>query len=183
MAMVQEASAQTLDTSALLNAFIDLKRGDFTVRLPRDWTGIAGKVADTFNEVVEQNQRMAQELDRLSRVVGKEGKLSQRASMGDVSGSWADAIDSVNELINDLVHPTSEAARVIGYRNQKVLKQFQEMATIAMIGQIETGKQQIAAMAQRQTAMSTPNTQEKVTNQLQNQIGLQQGPGQQTGMM
>src|SRR2546430_3082572 len=123
MSMLQEAASQTLDTSALLNAFIDLKRGDFTVRLPRDWTGIAGKVADTFNEVVEQNQRMAQELDRLSRVVGKEGKLSQRASLGDVSGSWADAIDSVNELINDLVHPTSETARVIGAVAQGDLSQ------------------------------------------------------------
>ena len=29
-----------------------------------EWTGLAGKVADTFNEVVELNQRMAQELDR-----------------------------------------------------------------------------------------------------------------------
>ena len=123
MAVLQEAALQTLDTSALLNAFIDLKRGDFTVRLPRDWTGVAGKVADTFNEVVEQNQRMAQELDRLSRVVGKEGKLSQRASLGDVCGSWADAIDSVNELINDLVHPTSETARVIGAVAQGDLSQ------------------------------------------------------------
>ena len=49
------------------------------MRLPVDWTGVAGKVADAFNEVVELNERMAGELARLSRVVGKEGKLSQRA--------------------------------------------------------------------------------------------------------
>jgi HAMP domain-containing protein/signal transduction histidine kinase/CheY-like chemotaxis protein len=64
--------------------------------------------------VVELNQRMATELDRLSRVVGKEGKIAQRASLGNVTGSWADAVNSVNDLVSDLVHPTSETARVIG---------------------------------------------------------------------
>ena len=64
--------------------------------------------------MVELNERMARELERLSRVVGKEGKISQRASLGDVSGSWEASIASVNDLIDDLVHPTSETARVIG---------------------------------------------------------------------
>src|SRR5207244_2633707 len=53
----------------------------------------------------------------------KEGKLSQRATLGDVSGSWAEAIDSVNTLIDDLVHPTSETARVIGAVAQGDLSQ------------------------------------------------------------
>ena len=100
--------------SQLLVALTGLKKGDFSVRLPLDWTGVAGKTADTFNDVVERNQRMAKELERISRVVGKEGKISQRASLGEVSGSWADSIVSVNNLIGDLVHPTSETARVIG---------------------------------------------------------------------
>jgi HAMP domain-containing protein/signal transduction histidine kinase/DNA-binding response OmpR family regulator len=123
MAVLHEAPLHAIDASALLSAFIQLKQGDFSVRLPLNWTGVAGKVADTFNEVVELNQRMARELDRLSRVVGKEGKLSQRASLGDVRGSWALAINSVNELINDLVHPTSETARVIGAVAQGDLSQ------------------------------------------------------------
>src|SRR5205823_5271786 len=85
-----------------------------SARLPHDWTGLAGKTADTFNEVIAKNQRMTMELDRIGRVVGKEGRITQRASLGNVSNSWADAIRSVNELIGDLVHPTSEMARVIG---------------------------------------------------------------------
>ena len=89
-------------------------RGDFSARLPHDWTGLAGKIADTFNEVIAKNQQMTMELDRIGRVVGKEGRITQRASLGHVSNSWADAIQSVNELIGDLVHPTSEMARVIG---------------------------------------------------------------------
>ncbi|MHB1422095.1 MAG: HAMP domain-containing protein [Gemmataceae bacterium] len=124
MPVLQEPTLQTIDTTVLLSALTALKKGDFTTRLPGDWTGVAGKVADTFNEVVELNQCMARELDRLSRVVGKEGRIAQRASLGDVRGSWADAINSVNDLIGDLVHPTSETARVIGAVAQGDLSQM-----------------------------------------------------------
>jgi HAMP domain-containing protein/signal transduction histidine kinase/CheY-like chemotaxis protein len=103
-----------LDESALLNALLALKRGDFSVRLPHDWTGVAGKVADILNEVIALNERMAKEFERLGRVVGREGKLTQRASLGDVGGAWAGMVGSVNTLIGDLVHPISETARVIG---------------------------------------------------------------------
>src|SRR3954453_24231514 len=112
-----------LDVAALLQALNALKKGNFSVRLPLEWTGVAGKVADTFNEVIELNERMARELERLSRVVGKEGKIAQRASLGDVTGSWAASINSVNDLIDDLVHPTRETARVIGAVAQGDLSQ------------------------------------------------------------
>ena len=90
------------------------KRGDFSARLPEDWTGVAGKIADTFNDVIRTNQRMRQELERIVRVVGKEGRITQRALLSDVSESWGDAIVCVNALIEDLLRPTSEMARVIG---------------------------------------------------------------------
>src|SRR6266581_2624590 len=103
-----------LDAKQLLAALMSFKRGDFSARLPDDWTGVAGKIADTFNDVITTNQRMTRELERIGRVVGKEGRITQRASLGAVSDSWAGAIGSVNDLIGDLVHPTSEMARVIG---------------------------------------------------------------------
>src|SRR5256886_727426 len=103
-----------LDNKQLLTALLAFKRGDFSARLPEDWTGVAGKIADTFNDVIAKNERMTQELERIGRVVGKEGRITQRASLGDVSNSWAGAVASVNGLIGDLVHPTSEMARVIG---------------------------------------------------------------------
>src|SRR5437667_2885239 len=103
-----------LDVRQLLAALIAFKRGDFSARLPDDWTGVAGKIADTFNDVIALNQRMTRELERIGRVVGKEGRITQRASLGDVSDSWDEAIGSVNNLIGDLVRPTSEMARVIG---------------------------------------------------------------------
>ncbi len=98
----------------LLTALTAFKRGDFSVRLPADWTGLAGKVADAFNDVIAINHRMSRELDRIGRVVGKEGRISQRISLGAVSDGWVDSIGSINTLIGDLVHPTSEMARVIG---------------------------------------------------------------------
>src|SRR5207237_35960 len=90
------------------------KRGDFSARLPEGWTGVPGKIADTFNAVIERNERMTRELERIGRVVGKEGRVAQRASIGEGLNSWSDAIGSSNNLIGDRVQPTSEMARVIG---------------------------------------------------------------------
>src|SRR2546426_907013 len=103
-----------IDIKLLLTALTALKKGDFSIRLPLDWNGTAGKIADAFNDVIERHEKMATELERISRVVGKEGKISQRASIGEVRGGWSASVASVNELIGDLVHPTSETARVIG---------------------------------------------------------------------
>src|SRR6266850_7748842 len=119
----QEQAFSVAELNALLSALTALKKGRRGARLPVDWTGVAGKVADAFNEVVELNERMAGELGRLSRIVGKEGKLGQRLSLGKVDGFWEESVESVNELIDDLVHPTSETARVIGAVAQGDLSQ------------------------------------------------------------
>jgi HAMP domain-containing protein/signal transduction histidine kinase/CheY-like chemotaxis protein len=110
----ENGRSRASEMPAILSALVALKRGNSSVRLPSEWTGLSGKVAEAFNDVVGQNERMYRELERLSRVVGREGKLSKRASLGDVSGFWRDSVECVNALIDDLVHPTSETARVIG---------------------------------------------------------------------
>jgi HAMP domain-containing protein/signal transduction histidine kinase/DNA-binding response OmpR family regulator len=106
------APAEELAT--LLAALTALRRGDASVRLPVHWSGLSGKVADVFNDVVEQNAAMHAELVRLRQVVGKEGKLKQRATLREMRGFWGEQVDCINSLIDDLVHPTSEVARVIG---------------------------------------------------------------------
>jgi len=68
-------------------------------------TGIDGKIADVFNEIMRTNQRMAEELDRMSCVVGKEGKLSNRANFGAHGGAWGEMESSVNTLVSDLAGP------------------------------------------------------------------------------
>src|SRR5580698_10427512 len=95
--------SEALDTSILLKTLIAFNDGDFSVRLPVDQTGIAGKIADTLNDIFKLNARIASEFARISSAVGKEGKINQRASMGSASGDWADCLESVNGLIGDLV--------------------------------------------------------------------------------
>src|ERR1700679_3894340 len=106
--------ADPIDTSLLLKTLIAFKDGDFSGRKPVDRTGIGGKLNDTLNEIFRLNAHTVSEFNRISNAVGKEGKINQRASLGTVSGAWADCINSVNSLIGDLVQPSTEVARVIG---------------------------------------------------------------------
>src|ERR1700704_3129582 len=114
MATPPPSSVDEVDSATLLKALKAFQRGDFSFGLPMNWLGMAGKIADTFNEVAEMNERLASELDRLNRVVGQQGKITQRASAAEMTGGWVDCIGSVNSLIDDLVSPTHETARVIG---------------------------------------------------------------------
>ncbi|MGN6552586.1 MAG: HAMP domain-containing protein [Verrucomicrobiota bacterium] len=91
-----------------------LKNGNFSARLPLSWTGLPGKVADVFNEVAELMSHSTDQLNRVSRLVGKEGKIQERLSLGMVGGAWAERVNSVNTLIDCLAHPVNETARVIG---------------------------------------------------------------------
>ncbi len=90
-----------------------MRDGDFSVRLPGDWTGLAGKIADTFNDIVAANQSIAQELKRVGQVVGKEGKTRERARVNQSRGAWGEMELSINTLIDDLLRPTTEVTRAI----------------------------------------------------------------------
>ncbi|WP_332810762.1 HAMP domain-containing protein [Sphingomonas sp.] len=109
-----ETPRDFLDRRQLVTALRSLRRGDFTVRLSEDLPGLDSEVARLFNEVVSLNEQMTEEFERLSKVVGKEGKITQRGRVKNATGSWETAIRSVNELIEDMVQPTAEVARVIG---------------------------------------------------------------------
>src|ERR1700687_3543843 len=111
--MRAETATKTVDTTELLNALVAVKSGDFSVRLPADRTGVGGKIYDALNEIFGQNEQMDEEFARISNAVGKEGKITQRA--GSIAkGGYAACVESVNSLITDLVHPSTEVARVIG---------------------------------------------------------------------
>ncbi|MGE5562358.1 MAG: HAMP domain-containing protein [Bacillota bacterium] len=103
-----------IDRRQLLSALRALRRGDFSVRLPEEADGVDGEIAALFNEIVSLNEETTQEFERLSKVVGKEGKISQRGRVKNARGGWESAIRSVNELIDDMVQPTAEVSRVIG---------------------------------------------------------------------
>jgi len=103
----------SLDLTVILTSLQSMRDGDFTVRLPGTWVGLAGKVADTFNEIVAANQHMAQELKRVGHVVGKEGKTRERTRFHESRGAWGEMEVSVNTLVEDLLRPTAEVTRAI----------------------------------------------------------------------
>src|ERR1700736_1479600 len=107
------AEVASADLRVILAALRTLRDGDFSVRLPGNWTGLAGKIADTFNDIVTANQQMAQELKRVGQVVGKEGRTRERMRFHLPKAAWGEMEVSVNTLVDDLLRPTTEVTRAI----------------------------------------------------------------------
>ena len=98
----------------ILATVVAFRDGDFSARLPTDWEGVEGQIAEAFNQTIARKERILKEVTRLSATVGKEGRLRQRMSLPGAVGAWAAETDSINTLIDDLVRPTTEIARTIG---------------------------------------------------------------------
>src|SRR5262249_53521420 len=101
-------------SNQLLMAMLSFRNGDFSVRLPADLVGLEGKIADAFNGAMAVSENRARETKRVSRSVGKEGKLRQRMIVPDARGGWAEEVAAINMLIDDLVWPTTEVTRAVG---------------------------------------------------------------------
>ncbi|MCY7308692.1 MAG: hybrid sensor histidine kinase/response regulator, partial [Rhodoferax sp.] len=106
--------AAELRSRQLLAAVLAFRDGDFSMRLPIDWVGTDGRIAEAFNQIIAYEMRHTGEVKRLSVAVGKEGRLQQRMSVPGAIGGWAQKVDSLNTLLDDLVRPTTEVARTIG---------------------------------------------------------------------
>lgn len=98
----------------LLEALLAVRAGDFGARLPADWTGLDGKIADTFNEIMATHAQLARAITRVSGVVGEEGRLGQRLTLERGGGTWGDEVDAINAMIDRLVQPVRDVGRVIG---------------------------------------------------------------------
>ncbi len=107
------SSRQPRELRQLLDALQAVRAGNFAVRLPSDWPDLMGRVAESFNDIVASNQRMAQQLEIVGQTVGRDGQTRQRVRLGLANGSWAGMEASVNTLIDDLLWPTTEATRAI----------------------------------------------------------------------
>ncbi|MFP5408829.1 MAG: response regulator [Gammaproteobacteria bacterium] len=114
MEIQESASRGGTELKILLEVLTAVKKGDFDARMPLDWTGVEGKIADTLNDIIEMNDKVSRAISRVGEQVGREGKLAERVSVGDLDGAWAREIEAVNGLISDLARPTTEMARVIG---------------------------------------------------------------------
>jgi len=107
------AQPGSIDLSVILASLQTMKDGDFSVRLPGSWTGLAGKIADTFNFIVSANQQMAEELKRVGQVVGKEGRTRERTRFHESRGAWGEMEVSINTLVEDLLRPTEGVTHAI----------------------------------------------------------------------
>jgi hypothetical protein len=101
MAMAMMASTFPLKRN-LLEAILAFGAGDFSARLPIKWNGVRGKIADAFNEAVAMSELRARQAAHVARLVGKEGRLQQRMATSGFAGAWADEIEALNRLLDDL---------------------------------------------------------------------------------
>ncbi len=103
----EKALEELLDS---LQAAVD---GDFTRKLRARRTDVVGDLQRAVNALLDRNASMARELSRVSRVVGRDGRMTERATLGSVGGGWASGIEAVNALVDDLVRPSTEVATVM----------------------------------------------------------------------
>src|ERR1043165_5609556 len=106
-------TTDTIDPKELLQVLMEVKNGNFAVRMPIDQVGVSGKIYDTLNEIISLNEKMMAEFTKAGNTIGKQGKLTQRIEVPDAKGAWSTGVESLNSLISDLVHPTIEIAHVI----------------------------------------------------------------------
>ncbi|MDB4870195.1 MAG: Hybrid sensor histidine kinase/response regulator, partial [Gemmatimonadales bacterium] len=121
-----DARIRQSDLRRLLSAMRDMKEGEFGVRLPVSEDPLLAEIAEEFNGIAKQNTRMCDEMVRVSKTIGRQGQMNDRASIGPVTGGWRSTVDAVNTLITDLASPTTEIARVLtavadGDLNQKMV--------------------------------------------------------------
>ncbi len=108
-----DAKADQEYLHSLLQALQAVRGGDFSARLPTDQVGLPGKIGDALNDIVSANERMAQQLERVGQIVGKEGKTRRRVQLGVTAGAWGEMESSVNDLIDDLLWPTTAVTHAV----------------------------------------------------------------------
>ena len=125
--MNEEASAPGDARIQLLDALLAVRGGDFAVRLPHDWPGVDGKIADAVNGIVDTHAQLARAIARVSTAVGLDGRLGQRLHLDHSGGAWADEVDAINTMLDHLVQPVRDVGRVIGAVARGVLTESMQL--------------------------------------------------------
>ncbi|MFL5551233.1 MAG: HAMP domain-containing protein [Gemmatimonadaceae bacterium] len=111
--LAPDGQIRALDLRVLLGAMRELRDGEFNVRIPISEDPLLAEIADAFNDVAKLNERLCDEMVRISKTIGRQGQMNDRASIGEVTGGWRSTVGAVNTLITDLASPTTEVARVL----------------------------------------------------------------------
>ncbi len=114
MVATTQAPSRQLDATLVLGVLDAYRKGDFTVRMPNDWVGLNGKIADTLNDIIEMAIATTNEYERVAGAVGKQGKVTERIDLPMLRGGWQRQVTASNTISDELTSPMSEVIRVIG---------------------------------------------------------------------
>src|SRR5207248_653710 len=87
--------------------------GDLTKKITVDVKGEVLELKNTINTMVDQLSSFADEVTRVAREVGSEGKLGGQAKVEGVSGTWRGLTESVNGMADNLSSQVRDIARVV----------------------------------------------------------------------
>lgn len=114
MSMTAEEQYHHLDPKQVHDALQRLMDGDFSVRMPTEWTGRAGIVASVFNALLTKLEELSSEHVRVADEIGKEGRLGGWAEVHFLSGRWRAMLDSLNHMsamVTDEVRRVNDVAK------------------------------------------------------------------------
>jgi methyl-accepting chemotaxis protein len=123
------ASNLTTQVRGIVKVVTAVSKGDLTQKLTLQAKGEVAELADTINSMVDDLNRLASEVSRVAKVAGVEGKLTERATVTGVSGSWKELVDTLNALLESIASPVLEVSRVVRAISEGDLTQYVDVPT------------------------------------------------------
>ena len=87
-------------------------RGDLSQKITVEAKGETAELKDTINTMVDQLGSFADEVTRVAKEVGTEGKLGGQANVPGIAGTWKDLTDNVNAMASNLTGQIRNIANV-----------------------------------------------------------------------
>ncbi|MEV4948887.1 HAMP domain-containing protein [Streptomyces sp. NPDC053755] len=106
------ASNLTGQVRSIAQVATAVARGDLSRRITVEAKGEVAALADTINTMVDTLSAFADEVTRVAREVGTEGRLGGQARVPNVAGTWKDLTDNVNSMANNLTGQVRNIAQV-----------------------------------------------------------------------
>jgi methyl-accepting chemotaxis protein len=123
------AANLTIQVRGIIKIVTAVSKGDLTQKLILEARGEVADLAATINSMVDDLNRLAGEVSRVARVAGVEGKLTERATVHGVGGSWKELVDTLNDLLESIVTPVLEVSRIVRAISEGDLTQKVEIHT------------------------------------------------------
>ncbi|MFF3482062.1 HAMP domain-containing protein [Streptomyces sp. NPDC002701] len=112
MHVLGDGQVRASDLRPLLAAMTSARDGDFS-KVPETGYGIAAELGTVFNQIVDRSLHFNAEAQRVRREIVRHGRLDERLTASPGQGHWTTRIDDVNQLLDALVAPAANAARVL----------------------------------------------------------------------